>query len=515
VRHLDLFSGIGGFALAAQMVWGDDYENIAFCDNNEFCQEALRKNFPGCTIIGDVKLLSWVVDDNDGMCYNELCETRSNEPPTCETLSLHAPETRQGLLSNPARIVERNLFSDRQKPSGQDASALGNADTSSCAEATRPTPAAEDGCAAKATRIGKAATDTTEAIATKKLKSPNGAGECSRGINTPASNADASRRQRGNSTRTTSKNGRSIPNSGLTSQTEEPYAKSATQRYIGRERIDLLTAGVPCQPASCAGQRRGTADDRWLWPETYRIIREAQPTWVILENVRGLLSLEGGLVFKSLLLELETFGYEVGSFIIPACSLNAPHRRDRCWIVAHRKFKQDDGERGDCQRGRHGMGRGTEAAQQDDGKADNYGSKRQDSSATDSQEPRLEGRKPAGNGCAAGCDTEHAVNAGDTAIAGLEREKRAGVSGRGDGLTTPDWTRDWREVAFSTCIHRVDDGLSRRLVRLPSGRTISRARWRTEALKAYGNAIVPAVAAEIMQAIKDVDAMQIPQRIAA
>lgn len=97
----------------------------------------------------------------------------------------------------------------------------------------------------------------------------------------------------------------------------------------------LLTGGVPCQPASTAGKRRGTEDDRWLWPETFRIIREAKPTWTILENVRGLLALEQGMVFDNLLYEVEALGYETRSFVIPACGVNAPHKRERVWVVAH------------------------------------------------------------------------------------------------------------------------------------------------------------------------------------
>jgi len=99
--------------------------------------------------------------------------------------------------------------------------------------------------------------------------------------------------------------------------------------------VDILYGGPPCQPASCAGKRGGTSDDRWLWEETYRIIRATKPKWIILENVRGILSLEGGVVFEELLLELESYDYETRTFCLPACSKNAPHRRDRVWIVAH------------------------------------------------------------------------------------------------------------------------------------------------------------------------------------
>ena len=103
--------------------------------------------------------------------------------------------------------------------------------------------------------------------------------------------------------------------------------------------VDLLTAGVPCQPASVAGKRGGTKDDRWLWPEVFRVIQEVKPTWVILENVYGILSLDGGMVFESLLSEVEDCGYETQTFIVPACGKNAPHKRDRVWVVAHNESK--------------------------------------------------------------------------------------------------------------------------------------------------------------------------------
>jgi DNA (cytosine-5)-methyltransferase 1 len=99
--------------------------------------------------------------------------------------------------------------------------------------------------------------------------------------------------------------------------------------------VDLVCGGVPCQPASTAGKRRGTADDRWLWPEAFRLVRVIQPRWCLFENVRGITSLESGVVFDSLLTELETYGYEVQSFCVPACAVDAPHRRDRVWIIAY------------------------------------------------------------------------------------------------------------------------------------------------------------------------------------
>jgi len=101
------------------------------------------------------------------------------------------------------------------------------------------------------------------------------------------------------------------------------------------EQIDLLTAGVPCQPASISGKKRGTADDRWLWPVTLDTIRAVRPRYAILENVPNLFALQEGNVFGGILSRLAEIGYDCWWEIIPACAVGAPHKRDRIWIVAH------------------------------------------------------------------------------------------------------------------------------------------------------------------------------------
>jgi DNA (cytosine-5)-methyltransferase 1 len=94
----------------------------------------------------------------------------------------------------------------------------------------------------------------------------------------------------------------------------------------------LLTGGFPCQPFSVAGKRKGKADDRHLWPEMLRVISEARPTWVIGENVAGIINME----LEQVCVDLEGKGYEVQPVVIPACAVNAPHRRSRVWIIANR-----------------------------------------------------------------------------------------------------------------------------------------------------------------------------------
>jgi len=105
------------------------------------------------------------------------------------------------------------------------------------------------------------------------------------------------------------------------------------------ESVDLLCGGFPCQPASQAGKRKGTADERWLWPEFYRFIRSLRPRWVLVENVPGLLSVNSGSAFGEVLRDLASSGYCVEWDCIPAAAVGAPHRRDRVWIIAYTNGK--------------------------------------------------------------------------------------------------------------------------------------------------------------------------------
>ena len=108
-----------------------------------------------------------------------------------------------------------------------------------------------------------------------------------------------------------------------------------TDFTIHRGDIDVLTGGFPCQPYSLAGKRKGKEDERHLWPQMLRAIREISPRWVIGENVFGLVNWDGGLVFHEVQSDLEAEGYEVFPYVLPACSINAPHRRDRVFFIAY------------------------------------------------------------------------------------------------------------------------------------------------------------------------------------
>lgn len=227
-------------------------------------------------------------------------------------------------------------------------------------------------------------------------------------------------------------------------------------------KIDILTGGFPCQPFSAAGSRRGTEDNRHLWPEMLRVIRETHPSIVLGENVYGFTTWDGGVVLERVCTDLEAEGYEVFPFIIPACSLNAPHRRDRVWIIAHATSAGDN--------------RGPSEIYQE-----KWGPQREL--------------------LAEHADTDNLWVSTNSASTGSEwgsAETRERVSSPEGRHTT--WAEDerrdnwnnWPAAAAELC--PVDDGLPGGLVR-PRG-------WRADAFKGAGNAIVPQVAAQILQAIK-------------
>ena len=110
-----------------------------------------------------------------------------------------------------------------------------------------------------------------------------------------------------------------------------PIIDDITQWPSQRIGCDIITGGFPCQPFSSAGLKRGKEDDRFLWPAMLSVIEQERPAWVIGENVAGIIHME----LDSVLSDLETIDYTARPFVIPACAVDAPHRRDRVWIVGH------------------------------------------------------------------------------------------------------------------------------------------------------------------------------------
>ncbi len=253
------------------------------------------------------------------------------------------------------------------------------------------------------------------------------------------------------------------------------YKPEARRQARGRFKRDftIVTGGFPCQPFSAAGRRRGTADDRYQWPNMLEVIRNTKPEWVIAENVRGLVTWNDGMVLETICSDLEAQGYEVQPFIIPAIAVDAPHRRDRVWIIG---YAQHHGQHGTEDRQSHTTRNDRDTARQDE------------------VEQFARPSAPRDNDAVA---IANATGSGQQPGVGLERQPIQEAAEQ-CGKNLPDWSRDWQEVAAGTCNDTMDDGLPRNVGGLP----YSRAKWRKEGLKAYGNAIVPQVAIQIMSAIR-------------
>lgn len=273
-----------------------------------------------------------------------------------------------------------------------------------------------------------------------------------------------------------------------------------------RGKVDILSGGFPCQPFSLAGRRKGAEDDRYLWPEMLRAIREIRPAWVVGENVAGILTMvqpgeetEMGCstslfgesyadkeirrryVVETVCRDLEREGYTVRAFVIPACAVGAPHRRDRVWFVAHRTDAGTETLQCGGENGIHTVGI---ASHTDSDRC---------RIRTDKQEPlpkcertpyyRISGKNwPASH-------TESAGLSPRPERQGQEQPRR-----RNERVGIPP---NWQNFPTQSPVCGRDDGLPFDVDRL----TVPFPRWRQESIKAYGNAIVPQVAYEIFKAI--------------
>lgn len=237
-----------------------------------------------------------------------------------------------------------------------------------------------------------------------------------------------------------------------------------------RGKIDVLSGGFPCQPFSVAGNRKGTDDNRYLWPEMLRAIQEIRPTWIVGENVAGILSmvqpgkevemgrqesifgednrkrvlLRQEYIIETICKDIEREGYSVQPIIIPACAVGAPHRRDRVWFIADRTDA------------------GVKSMHQ--------------------WENSINPIEPIAN-------TE---SSGLSACVNGQREKQSWR--RNERTCIPS---DWRDFPTQSPVCGRNDGFPDKL----DGITLPK--WREESIKAYGNAIVPQVAYEIFKAIKE------------
>lgn len=265
-----------------------------------------------------------------------------------------------------------------------------------------------------------------------------------------------------------------------------------------RGKVNVLTGGFPCQPFSVAGQRKGQEDDRYLWPEMLRAIREIRPTWVIGENVAGILSmvqpgsevtvesqaslfdkadketiLEQEYVIETICRDLEREGYTVQPILIPACGVGAPHKRDRVWFIASdRSDARIEGLRQERENEIHG---------------------RESTSHSNGTRFQAKGSEQQTTGITGGGLQKDATDTKDELMEGPMRTREGGT-----GFTDGYSKNPWLEFPTQPPVRGRDDGLPFDVDYL----AIPFTKWRQESIKAYGNAIVPQVAFEIFKAIE-------------
>lgn len=267
--------------------------------------------------------------------------------------------------------------------------------------------------------------------------------------------------------------------------------------YAGR--VDIVSGGFPCQPYSTAGKRKGKDDERHLWPEMLRVVRECAPRYVVGENVRGLVSWNGGLVFEEVCVDLEALGYAVQPFLLPACGVGAPHRRDRVWFVAysdkHANLRRP-GKDASTDEGQ-GLQQGVQIQQPGQSGRVRLAS---DSGSFGPRTKIQDEAKPRGNQQKDGLPLGNDRNASNSEDVRLEHPKESGKMGRilKENRCHPQAveTATWERFPTVPPVCGGDDGLPKEL----DGITFSK--WRRESIKAYGNAIVPQVALQIFKAIQ-------------
>ena len=299
-----------------------------------------------------------------------------------------------------------------------------------------------------------------------------------------------------------------------------------TDFHEWRGKIDILHGSAPCQAVSIAGKRNGDSDDRWLWGEMYRAIREIRPRWVTFENVANITNMvsskytvcvdeetgdavEGRrfLFGGEVLEDLEREGYSFQTFAIPASAVGAPHKRERIWLVAHRNAANTDNPRVEIlQRERKDGVRESG----DTSNPDSVGCRRGGSDIEfgpiysefewelAQSEPKWGERvsipgQDGENGVAANPDGKRCK---ECDIAGIGKEEGCNSWGNPE-----EYRKIWEGFPTESPVRGRNDGF-------PEGvdiDSISYKKWRNETIKAYGNALVPQVLYEIFKAIDKID----------
>lgn len=295
----------------------------------------------------------------------------------------------------------------------------------------------------------------------------------------------------------------------------EDIKKTDFREWKGK--VDVLTAGFPCQPFSVAGKRAGADDNRYLWPETIRAIREIQPAWFVGENVAGIISMvqpgnevkmgrtddlfEQNYIYRKeqvytlavICKDLERAGYAVQPFVIPACAVGAPHRRDRVWIVANNSDTRAEGLQREW---KDGISKSSFTSHTDSNRQRQW------------QNEQKSVSKLFGKTDTCSCSTEEiATNAKCDRRCEIHQtiqsQKSNGYQSYRNGdkwyVRIKNRPQDrWQNFPSESPLCSRHDGLPFNVDDL----TISFPKWRQEAIKALGNAWVPQVAYEIFKTIE-------------
>lgn len=331
------------------------------------------------------------------------------------------------------------------------------------------------------------------------------------------------------------------------SDSYDDITKTDFRKYEGT--IDVLTGGFPCQPFSYAGKRGGQEDQRYLWPEMLRVINEIRPTWVIGENVAGIGTMveqcritdmgsqaslfeegngihrytaEFAFTIERICSDLESVGYSIQPMLIPACAVGAPHRRDRIFFIAHNDIASDTINQGSLRDS------GTNATKEGKERISERNKVQWFNEPADarSEIPRIaenamryglqcgqEGeqgsewnkRNFSARDCQRICGEER-IAIVDNNSRRLQRSSEGKRERRGNNAVWEDRSllpnKRWETFPTVSAVHRGNDGISFDVDKL----SISIGRWRTESIKAYGNAIVPQVMYRIFEAIEVVEA---------
>lgn len=342
------------------------------------------------------------------------------------------------------------------------------------------------------------------------------------------------------------------------SECYEDITKTDFRKWEGK--IDVLTGGFPCQPFSVAGRRKGAEDNRYLWPEFRRAIREVKPRWIVGENVAGIISMvqpgkeidmevsstqqpegdketihEQEFVIETICRDLESEGYTVQPIVIPACAIGAPHRRDRVWFIAYRNAptNTDDGSALRKPRKNERTSYKERLQERDEVQQPNQSNSLREPSSHSAGCGRLNGSS---DWKERSVHSDQEWNSKKNQPEWAERECRTCANIRfneysdGNGLErrfyqekerVPAYKseernscglRFWEDFPTQPPLCRGDDGIPDRLdieavfkgVNY-TGRSSTYNRWRTESIKAYGNAMVPQVIYQIYKYINDIE----------